>query len=145
MSEVGRQNSIEVTDEEVQRAIQQQASRFPGQEKFVFEYYQKNPQALAQIRAPLFEDKVVDFMVEMAKVTDTVVSAEALFADPDADDTPEAAPAAATDKPKKKAAAKPASKAKSAATSEDTATKTKPKAKAKPKAKKADADKAEEA
>ncbi|NQW10923.1 MAG: trigger factor [Alphaproteobacteria bacterium] len=140
LSEVGRQNSIQVTDDEVQRAIQQQASRFPGQEKFVFEYYQKNPQALAQVRAPLFEDKVVDFMVEMAKVTDTIVSAEALFADPDADE----APADGEEKPKPKAAAKPTAKAKSGAKSEDTDSKATPKAKAKPKAKKADADKGKE-
>lgn len=142
LSEVGRQNNIEVSDEEVQRAIQQQASRFPGQEQFVFEYYQKNPQALAQIRAPLFEDKVVDFVVEMATVSDTVVSAEELFADPDAEE----APAEAGKKPKKKAAAKPKSKAKPSAKSDGDTAKPKPKAKAKPKpkAKQADADEGSE-
>ncbi len=102
LSEVGRQNNIQVTDEEVSRAIQEQAARFPGQERFVFDYYQKNPQALAQVRAPLFEDKVIDFVVEMAKVTDKTVSAEELFRDSDGED--EQAEAAATEekKPAKK-------------------------------------------
>jgi trigger factor len=104
LAEVGRQNNIEVTDEEVTVKIQEQASQFPGQERFIFEYYQKNPQALGQIRAPLFEDKIVDFVVEMAEVTDKVVAPEQLFADEDAD-----ADGAAEDKPKK-AAKKPAAK-----------------------------------
>ena len=81
LSEVGRMNNIQVTDEEVTNAIRGQAARFPGQEKFVFEYYQKNPQALAQVRAPLFEDKVVDFIMEMATVTEKQVTPEQLFAD----------------------------------------------------------------
>src|SRR3546814_17672363 len=74
-------NTIQVTDDEVTTAIRAQAARFPGQERFVFEYYQKNPQALAQVRAPLFEDKVVDFILEMAKVTEKQVTPEQLFAD----------------------------------------------------------------
>jgi len=134
LSEVGRQNNIQVSDEEVSRAIQEQASRFPGQERFVFDYYQQNPQALAQIRAPLFEDKVVDFVVELAKVTDKTVSAEELFRDPDAEDEGEAeaeAAAAEEKKPaKKKAAAKP--KASTA--------KAKPAAKSKKKAADSDAE-----
>ncbi|HEY9567216.1 MAG TPA: trigger factor [Thalassobaculum sp.] len=81
LSEVGRMNNIQVTDDEVTTAIRAQAARFPGQERFVFEYYQKNPQALAQVRAPLFEDKVVDFILEMAKVTEKQVTPEQLFAD----------------------------------------------------------------
>lgn len=110
LSEVGRMNNIQVTDEEVTNAIRSQAARFPGQEKFVFEYYQKNPQALAQVRAPLFEDKVVDFILEMAQVSEKEVTPEQLFAD----DEDEAAEAAAETKaaPKKKASG---SKAKAAA------------------------------
>lgn len=108
LSEVGRTNNIQVTEDEVTNAIRAQASRFPGQEKFVFEYYQKNPQALAQVRAPLFEDKVVDFILEMATVTDKEVTPEQLFADEDSDEA-ESADAgtdkkASADKPK---AAKP--------------------------------------
>lgn len=108
LSEVGRLNNIQVTDEEVTNAIRSQAARFPGQEKFVFEYYQKNPQALAQVRAPLFEDKVVDFIMEMATVTEKQVTPEQLFADDDDDD---AAASADEVKPSKKATggkAKPA-------------------------------------
>ena len=101
------------------RAIQEQASRFPGQERFVFDYYQKNPQAMAQVRAPLFEDKVIDFVVELAKVTNKTISAEELFRDPDAEDESnkidaDNAESAAEKKPaKKKAAAKPKAPAKS--------------------------------
>lgn len=115
LSEVGRMNNIQVTDEEVTSAIRSQAGRFPGQEKFVFEYYQKNPQALAQIRAPLFEDKVVDFILEMATVTEKQVTPEQLFADDD-DDASEAA-AASEEKPAKKAKPK-AKKAKAKADDE---------------------------
>lgn len=125
LSEVGRQNNIQVTDQEVSQAIQQQAARFPGQERFVFDYYQQNPQALAQVRAPLFEDKVVDFVVEMAKVTDKTVSAEELFRDPDADEAGEAADDGAEKKPAKK---KAASKAKSSTSKAKTASKSKKKA-----------------
>lgn len=132
LSEVGRKNNIQVTDEEVSRAIQEQAARFPGQERFVFDYYQKNPQALAQVRAPLFEDKVVDFVVELAKVTDKTVTAEELFRDPDAEDDAAAKDGADKDgadgaekKPaKKKAAAKP----KAASSKAKTASKAKKKA-----------------
>lgn len=125
LSEVGRQNNIQVTDQEVSQAIQQQAARFPGQERFVFDYYQQNPQALAQVRAPLFEDKVVDFVVEMAKVTDKTVSAEELFRDPDADEAGEPADDGAEKKPAKK---KAASKAKSSTGKAKTASKSKKKA-----------------
>ena len=103
LSEVGRMNNIQVTDEEVTNAIRKQAGRFPGQERFVFEYYQKNPEALAQVRAPLFEDKVVDFILEMATVTEKQVTPEQLFAE----DEDEAAGdgEASEKKPAKKAAA----------------------------------------
>ena len=73
--------------------------QFPGQEQQVFEYFQKNPEAMVQIRAPLFEEKVVDFICEMADVTDTPVSVDALMAEPGA---------AVEDKPAKKAPAKKA-------------------------------------
>ena len=111
LSEVGRMNNIQVTDEEVTTAIRGQAARFPGQEKFVFEYYQKNPQALAQVRAPLFEDKVVDFIMEMATVTENQVTPEQLFADDDsaageAEETADGKPAAGRPKSGKSKKAK---------------------------------------
>jgi trigger factor len=78
LSEVGRRNNIEVKPEEVTRAMIEQARRFPGQERQVMEYFQKNPEASASLRAPIFEDKVIDFIVEMADVTDKPVSKEEL-------------------------------------------------------------------
>jgi trigger factor len=73
LSEVGRLNNIEVSQEEVNRKLIEEARRFPGQERKVVEYYRNNPEMLAQLRAPLFEEKVVDFIIEMAKVTDKPV------------------------------------------------------------------------
>ncbi len=79
LSEVGRVNNITVGQEEMGRAIAERARNFPGQEQQVFEFYKKNPQALQEIRAPLFEDKVVTFILELATVTDSTVSREELF------------------------------------------------------------------
>jgi trigger factor len=89
LSEVGRINNIEVTQEEVNRALIEEARRFPGQERKVVDFYRGHPEALAQLRAPLFEDKVIDFVIEMAKVTDKPVSSADLMKDPD--DEPAAA------------------------------------------------------
>ena len=88
LSEVGRLNNIQVTQEEVNRAMIEEARRFPGQERKVIEYFRKNPDATGQLRAPLFEDKVIDFILEMAKVADRPVSVEELMREPDDDDTP---------------------------------------------------------
>jgi trigger factor len=78
LSEVGRTNNIEVKPDEVTRAMVEQARRFPGQERQVMEYFQKNPEAANSLRAPIFEDKVVDFILEMATVTDKPVTKEEL-------------------------------------------------------------------
>jgi trigger factor len=78
LSEVGRINNIQVANDELSRAIVNEARRYPGQEKKVIEYYQKSPQALIQLRAPLYEEKVVDFIVELAKVTERKVTPEEL-------------------------------------------------------------------
>ncbi|MBI1249905.1 MAG: trigger factor [Alphaproteobacteria bacterium] len=83
LAEIGRRNKVEVSNEEVGQAVAEQARRFPGQERQVFEAYQKNPGLLAQIRAPLYEEKVVDFVLELAQVTNETVSREALFAEDD--------------------------------------------------------------
>jgi trigger factor len=83
LAKLGEQNGITVAPEEVQRAIMTRARQFPGQEKQVFEFYTQNPQAAAEIRAPIFEDKVVDFIGELADVTDKAVDRETLFMDPD--------------------------------------------------------------
>jgi trigger factor len=81
LSKIGEAAEIAVSDEEVQRALYDQARRFRGQEKQVFDYYRKNPDALQTLRAPIFEEKVVDYILEFAEVTDTKVSKEELLAD----------------------------------------------------------------
>ena len=85
LSEVGTRNQITVTDEEVSRALLERVKQFPGQERKVYDYYRSNPQLLAELRAPVFEDKTVDYVLELAKVTETKVTPEELYADPDAD------------------------------------------------------------
>ena len=83
LAKLGEQNGITVAPEEVQRAINARARQFPGQEQQVFNFYTQNPNAAAEIRAPIFEDKVVDFIAELAEVTDKKVDRETLFMDPD--------------------------------------------------------------
>ena len=83
LGKVGEVNGISLTGEEVQRAILGRARQYQGQEQQVFEYYTNNPQAQAEIRAPLFEDKVVDFIAELAQITDKKVARDVLFSDPD--------------------------------------------------------------
>jgi trigger factor len=78
LSEVGRLNQIEVAQDEVNRALFQEAQRYPGQEQQVVEYYRQNPEALAQLRAPLFEDKVIDFIIDLAKVSEREVTPDQL-------------------------------------------------------------------
>ena len=72
-----------VSQDELNRAIQAEAMRFPNQQQQVFQYFANNPQALASIRAPLFEDKVVDFLSELVKVKERSVSRDILYMDPD--------------------------------------------------------------
>ncbi len=85
LAEVGSQNEVQVSNEELQRAVVTRAQQFPGQEREVIEFFQKNPQQLAGIRAPIFEDKVIDFILELAKVTDKSVSPDELDDDDDHD------------------------------------------------------------
>ena len=83
LARIGEQNGITIANDEIQRAIVARARQFPGQEQQVFNFYANNPQAQAEIRAPLFEDKVVDFIAELADVSEKVVDRETLFLDPD--------------------------------------------------------------
>ena len=78
LAEVGRKQEIEVSEQELQQQIFNEARKYPGQERQFFEFIQQNPQALQQFRAPLFEEKVVDFILELAKITETEVSKEDL-------------------------------------------------------------------
>ena len=70
VAEIGNQNDVNVTEEEHQQALIAEVRRFPGQEQQVYDYYRKNPQALAGLRAFVFENKVVDFVAELATTTD---------------------------------------------------------------------------
>jgi trigger factor len=81
LAEIGEKNGIKVADDEVKRAILERARQLPGREQQVWEYYQKNPAAVAAIRAPIFEEKVVDFLVELASVTERRVTREELAKD----------------------------------------------------------------
>jgi trigger factor len=84
MSEVGDRNGIQVTDEETQRALAAHMRQFPGQEQALVDYYRRSPEALAALRAPIFEQKVVDYILELAKVSDKPVTKEVLLQDDDA-------------------------------------------------------------
>ena len=83
LAEIGEKNNITVTEDEIKRAIIERARQVPGREQEVWDYYSKNPGAVSAIRAPIFEEKVVDFLVELAKVTEKKVTREELAKDDD--------------------------------------------------------------
>jgi trigger factor len=85
LSEIGEKNKITVTDDEVSRAVIERARQMPGREKEVWDYYRNNNNALAQLRAPIYEDKVVDFILELANVTEKKVTREDLYKDDEAE------------------------------------------------------------
>ena len=88
IAEIGEKNDIKVSEEELTRAIVERARQFPGQEQQIWDYYRKNPNAVAGLRAPIYEEKVVDFLLELAKVKEKTVSREELYNE---DDEPAAA------------------------------------------------------
>jgi trigger factor len=79
LSDIGTKNNLTVSPEDLSQAIGREAARFPGQEQAVVNYYQTNPQAVEQVRAPLFEDKVIDFLLELSQVTEKTVTPEELI------------------------------------------------------------------
>jgi trigger factor len=85
LAEVGKRNKVEVSREEIGQAIVREAQRYPGQERKVIDHYQQNQAALAQLRAPLYEDKVVDYILELAKVSEKSVTPKELTALADAE------------------------------------------------------------
>ena len=123
LAEMGEKAGVQITDEEMQRALFEFVRRYPGQEQEVYDFYRNNPTALQNLRAPLFEEKVVDHLLGQVDVTDVKVSKEELLAD-DEDDAE---------------AAKPAKKAKAKKAADDKAGDEKPAPKKKA-AKKADAE-----
>ncbi len=94
LAEIGRQNGITVAADEMTRAIRAEASRYPGQEQQVLDFFRKNPQAAEGLRGPIFEEKVVDYVLELAQVSERIVPPEELARDPDAPvaEAPTAAP-----------------------------------------------------
>ena len=111
MSEVGRVNNVQVDQDDVNRQLMQEARQHPGHEQEVMEYYQKNPEAMEQLRAPVYEEKVVDFIIEKASVTDKKSTMEDLIkAIEAADDNKPKAKTKAKAKTDKKPAKKTASK-----------------------------------
>ncbi len=84
IAEIGERNGIKVTDEELTRAVMDRARQFPGKEQEVWDHYRNNPNSLAALRAPIFEDKVIDFILELAKVNEKTVSREELYKDDEA-------------------------------------------------------------
>ena len=109
LSEVGRLNDIQIDQDAINQRLFQEAQRYQGQEQQVLEFYRGNPQAMQSLTAPLYEDKVIDFILELAKVEDRTVSLEELLAEPEE----------AEKKPAKKSAKKPAKKASAAKTAKD--------------------------
>ncbi len=83
LAEIGTRQNVQVTDQEVNQAVMQEARNYPGQERQVFEFYQKNPAAAAQIRAPIYEEKVCDLIFTLATVTDEPISKEDLLKEED--------------------------------------------------------------
>ncbi|MFA7275899.1 MAG: trigger factor [Pseudobdellovibrionaceae bacterium] len=99
LAEVGRAGNVEVKQDELFKAIYAEARKFPGQEQQVLDFYRKNPQVIESFRAPIYEDKVIDFILTKASVTETSISIEDLTKEEDDASEAEA-------KPKKKAAVK---------------------------------------
>lgn len=106
LSDIAMKNNIQINQDELSRAVMQQASQFPGQERQIFEFYQKNPNHLEELRGPILEEKAVDFIIGKSKVTEREVTPEEL-----ASEDAEASEGGASESPKKKAAAKSKKKA----------------------------------
>jgi hypothetical protein len=139
LAEIGRAANVQITEAEMTEAARQEAMRYGPQAQEVFDYLRKTPAAQAQLRAPIYEDKVVDLIFSQAKIEDKPVSKDELMAD---DELPEsyggdAKPAkkAAKAKAEPKSEAKPAAKAKAEAPKAEAKAKAEPKAAAKPAAK----------
>ena len=106
LAEVGRNANITVTQDELNQALIREAQRYPGAERQVLDYYRKNPEATGNLRAPIFEEKVVDYIVELAKPTERKVSPQELLAMSEADEADEPGAEEPPKKTRKKAAAR---------------------------------------
>jgi trigger factor len=83
LAEIGEKNNITVSEDELSRAVMERARQFAGQEQRVWDYYRQNPQAVGALRAPIFEEKVVDFLLELTGVSENKVSREELYKEDD--------------------------------------------------------------
>lgn len=118
LSHVGETANVQVTQEEVQRAVFEQARKYPGQEQQVFEFYTKNPDMMASLRAPIFEEKTVDYILELATVEEIALPVDKLLeTDEDGDDAP--AKKSKAKKAAKKSSAKKGAAKKAAAKKDD--------------------------
>ena len=85
LAEVGRAQDIQINQDDINKVMMQEASRYPGQEQQVFEYYKSNPQALQAMQGPIYEEKVVDYILELAEISDKPVSVEVLLKEDEED------------------------------------------------------------
>ena len=83
LAEIGRANNVQITEQELNNAIMNEARNYPGQERQVLDFYRQNPNAAAQMRAPIYEEKVCDLIFDTAKVTDTPITKEELLKEDD--------------------------------------------------------------
>jgi trigger factor len=113
LAEVGRNNNIQITQDDINKVLVAEAQKYPGQEQQVIEFYKNNPQALQALQGPVYEDKVVDYIVELAKVEEKTVTVEELLK-PEEEDEAQKADAKEKAPTKKAAAKKPAAKKKAA-------------------------------
>ena len=102
LSEIGRKNNIKVEEEDTRKAMMQEIQKYPGQEKQVMDYFKNNPEAQQQLSGPIFEDKIIDFILELANVKEKTVSVEELYKTDELDLKKEAAKAKKSNKSVKK-------------------------------------------
>ena len=84
LSEIGRENNITVPQDELTQAVMERARRYPGKDQEVFDYFKSDPEAISGLHAPIFEDKVIDFIIEMSDISEAEVTLEELYRNPDA-------------------------------------------------------------
>ncbi|MEM7123364.1 MAG: trigger factor [Pseudomonadota bacterium] len=115
LSDVGTQNNIQITQDDMQQAVIDRARQFPGQEAQIVQHFQSNPQAIQELTAPILEDRVIDHILSQVEVTERSITPDELMK-VEQEDAEEANPAASGEaKPAKKAAAKKKAPAKKAA------------------------------
>ena len=79
LAEIGRLNNIKVEEKDTQNAMMQELQRYPGREKEILDYFKKNPDAQNQLSGPVFEDKIIDFILELAEIKEKVVNVDDLY------------------------------------------------------------------